>query len=49
MIINIYNNNIEREQVETLKKIDELMSSFDDINDYSIVMGGTGTLFWIEN
>ena len=46
MIINIYNNNIEREQVTTLKKIDELMSSFDDINDYSIVMGGGLELYF---
>ena len=40
MIINVYNNNIEREQVETLKKIDTLMGSFDDINEYSIIAGG---------
>ena len=46
MIINIYNNNIEREQVTTLKYIDELMSSFDDINDYSIVMGGGLKLYF---
>ena len=40
MIINVYNNNTEKEQVETLKKIDTLMGSFDDINEYSIIAGG---------
>ena len=40
MIINVYNNNNEKEQVETLKKIDILMESFNDINDYFIVIGG---------
>ena len=48
MIVNVYDNNIEKEQVETLKKLDILMGTFDDMNDYSIVIVGTGTLFWIK-
>jgi exonuclease III len=40
MIINIYNNNIEKEQVKTLKKLDNLMGNFNDINEYSIVIAG---------
>jgi len=45
LIVNIYNSNIEREQVETLKKLDELLGQFQDLEDFSIIMGGTGTLF----
>ena len=40
MIVNVYNNNNEKDQVETLKKIDILMATFNDINEYSIVVGG---------
>ena len=40
MVVNVYNNNIEKDQIETLKKIDSLLKTFDDINEYSIVMGG---------
>ena len=40
LIVNIYNNNIEREQVETLKKLDELLGQFQDLEDFSIIMGG---------
>ena len=40
MIVNVYNNNIEKEQVESLKRVNNMMENFDDINDYSIVMGG---------
>ena len=40
MVVNIYNNNNEKEQVETLKKIDILVENFNDINEYSIVIGG---------
>ena len=49
MIVNVYNNNIEKQQLETLKKLDTLLGTFVDINDYSIVMGGTGTSFWIRS
>jgi len=40
MIVNAYNNNLEKDQVETLKKLNNLMDTFNDINDYSIVVGG---------
>ena len=40
LVVNVYNNNIEKDQIETLKKIDSLLQTFDDINEYSIVMGG---------
>ena len=45
MIVNVYNNNIEKEQVETLKRVNNMMENFDDINDYSIVMGGQELYF----
>ena len=40
MIVNVYNNNIEKNQVETLKKLDSFLSNFENINDYSFVIGG---------
>ena len=40
MLINLYNNNIEREQVETLKKMDELIEGCMDVNEYNILIGG---------
>ena len=40
MIVNVYNNNIEKEQVETLKKLDTFLANFENINDFSIVIGG---------
>ena len=40
MIVNIYNNNIEKEQLGTLKKLNDLLETFDDINDYYMIMGG---------
>ena len=40
MIINLYNDNIEKDQVETLKRVDNLMGTFSDINEYSIIIGG---------
>ena len=40
MIVNVYNNNIEKEQVETLKKLDTFLSNFENINDFSFVIGG---------
>ena len=46
MIVNVYNNNKENDQIETLKKIDILMATFNDINEYSIILGG-GLEFYI--
>ena len=40
MIINLYNDNIEKDQVETLKRVENLMGTFSDINEYSIIIGG---------
>ena len=40
LVVNIYNNNIEKDQVETLKKIDNLMGNFQNLEEYSIIMGG---------
>ena len=45
LIINLYNNNGEVEQVETLKKIDLLLSHFDNILDHKIIIGGIGILY----
>ena len=40
MIINVYNDNVEKYQVETLKKIQSLMETFNDIHEYFMVIGG---------
>ena len=40
MVINVYIDNIEKDQVATMKKLKNLMDTFDDINEYSIVIGG---------
>ena len=48
MIVNVYNNNIEKDQIETFKKLNNMMETFGDLSNFSIIMGGTGTLFWIK-
>ena len=40
LLINIYNNNVESEQVETLKKMDSLLQLFDNILEHKIIIGG---------
>ena len=40
LLINIYNNNTESEQVETLKRLDILLGNFDDVINHTIIMGG---------
>ena len=40
LIVNLYNNNIEKDQVQTLKKIDTFLQNFQNLEEYSIVMGG---------
>ena len=40
LLINIYNNNIEAEQVEALKKLDALLEKFGNITGHTIVIGG---------
>ena len=49
LVVNLYNNNIEKDQVDTLKKLDMLLSNFQNLDQYSIIMGGTGILFWTKN
>ena len=45
LAINIYNNNIEKDQVDTLKKLDNMMSNFQNLEEYSIIMGGDWNFF----
>ena len=40
LIINLYNNNNEGEQVDTLKKLELLLSQFDNILEHKIIIGG---------
>jgi len=40
LVVNLYNNNIEKDQVDTLKKLDMLLSNFQNLDQYSIIMGG---------
>ena len=40
MLINIYNNNIESEQVVTLKKLDSLLGNFENLSEHIFIIGG---------
>jgi len=40
LAVNLYNNNIEKDQVNTLKKLDGLLTNFPNLDQYSIIMGG---------
>ena len=40
LLVNIYNDNIETEQVKTLTKLNEMLDNFENIHDFEIVMGG---------
>ena len=40
LIVNIYNNNTETEQIATLEKLETLMERFLNIRDHNIIIGG---------
>ena len=48
MILNIYNPNIESEQVKTLKIIDTIMQKIYNLYEHNIIMGGDWN-FIIDN
>ena len=39
-MINLYDHNIESEQVYTFKKIDNVLNKFENLNNHSIIIGG---------
>ena len=40
LLVNVYNNNTENKQIETIKKLDEMMHSIEEILDHEIIIGG---------
>ena len=40
LLVNVYNSNVETEQVNIFKKMDLLLSNFENLENYSIIMGG---------
>ena len=40
IVANIYNNNIESEQVSTLKKLDTMLGEIENIFEHEIIIGG---------
>ena len=44
-IINLYNPNIESEQVKVIENLEKLINSIDSDHDYQIILGGISVLF----
>ena len=47
LIINLYNPNIESEQVKVIEDLGKLINSIDSDHDYQIILGGHSILFLI--
>ena len=47
LIINLYNPNIENEQVKFIEDLEKLINSIDSDHDYQIILGGISILFLI--
>ena len=46
LLINLYNGNMENEQVSTLSNLSSILEKINDINNKSIVFGGDFNLFF---
>ena len=46
LLINLYNANMENEQVSTLSNLSSILEKINDINNKSIVFGGDFNLFF---
>ena len=47
LIINLYNPNIESEQVKVVEDLEKLINSIDSDHDYQVILGGISILFLI--
>ena len=40
LLVNIYNANVEREQLEILNALDAMLNDFVDLNEHELILGG---------